>query len=157
MGIFDNLFKKKSESNSSEIITEIPESWSVLNGKNNGNPMLVRKNVACDRIAGNKNYSTSCGIAFKLLSPNSDGLPDIENEPELDNLEDDIFDFFESDLNSIVPIVITTSGFREFVIYTKDLAEFNVRLEKLKQKYPKYELTTHNKPDQNWKTYKSFK
>ena len=92
-----------------------------------------------------------------MLSPNADGLPDIENEPELDNLEDDIFDFLESDFNSIVPITITTSGFREFVIYTKDLAEFNVRLEKLKKKYPKYELTTYNKTDQNWNTYKSFK
>ncbi|WP_275316727.1 DUF695 domain-containing protein [Tenacibaculum bernardetii] len=157
MGFFDNLFKKKNESNSSELITEIPESWSVSTGENNGKPMFVRKNVACDKIAGNKNYSTNCGIAFKMLSPNADGLPDIENEPELDNLEDDIFDFLESDFNSIVPITITTSGFREFVIYTKDLAEFNVRLEKLKKKYPKYELTTYNKTDQNWNTYKSFK
>lgn len=155
MGIFDNLFKKKTESNSAEI-TSIPESWSVSTGENNGQPMFVRKNNACDKIAGNKNYSTNCGIAFKLLSPNADGLPDIENEPELNNLEDDIFDIFESDLNSIVPIVITTSGFREFVIYTKNLAEFNIRLEKLKQKYPKYELTTYNKSDQNWNTYKSF-
>ena len=155
MGIFDNLFKKKTESNSAEI-TSIPESWSVSTGENNGQPMFVRKNNACDKIAGNKNYSTNCGIAFKLLSPNADGLPDIENEPELNNLEDDIFDIFESDLNSIVPIVITTSGFREFVIYTKNLAEFNTRLEKLKQKYPKYELTTYNKSDQNWNTYKSF-
>jgi hypothetical protein len=156
MGIFDKLFKKKTKSNSSEIITSIPESWSVSTSKNNGSAMYVRKNVACDQIAGNKEYFTNCGIAFKLLSPNADGLPDIEIEPELDNLEDDIFDFFESDLNSIVPIVITTSGFREFVIYTKDLTEFKIRLEKLKQKYPKYELTTYNKTDQNWNTYKSF-
>ncbi len=155
MGIFDNLFKKKYESNSTEI-TKIPESWSVSTGENNRKPMLVRKNVACDKIAGIKNYSTNCGIAFKLLSPNADGLHDIENEPELNSLEDDIFEIFESDLNSIVPIVITTSGFREFVIYTKNLAEFNTRLEKLKQNYPKYELTTYNKSDQNWNTYKSF-
>ncbi|WP_339701407.1 DUF695 domain-containing protein [uncultured Roseivirga sp.] len=157
MGILNSLFKKKNEPNLSEIITEIPESWSVLTGHNKGKPMLVRKNLACNRIAGNKNYPTSCGIAFKLLSPNADGLPDIENEPELDNLEDDIFDFLQSDLNSIVPIVITTSGFKEFVIYTKDFAEFEVRLKKLKLKYPKYQLTTYNKPDQNWNTYKSFK
>ena len=157
MGIFDKLFQNKNKTNSTEVITEIQESWSVLTGENNGKPMFIRKNVACDKIAGNNNYPMSCGIAFKLLSPTKDGLPDIENEPELNSLEDDIFDFFESDLNSIIPIMVTTSGFREFVLYTKDIDEFNIRLEKLTQKYPKYELTTYNKPDKKWNTYKSFK
>ncbi len=116
MRIFDKLFQKKSKTNSTEVITEIQESWSILTGDNNGKPMFIRKNVACDKIVGNNNYPTSCGIAFKLLSPTKDGLPDIENEPELNSLEDDIFDFFESDLNSIIPIMVTTSGFREFVL-----------------------------------------
>lgn len=126
MRIFDKLFNGKSEDSSSEIITVIPQNWSILQGKNKGNTMLIRKNVGCDKIAGIKNYSISCGIAFKLLSPTENGFSDIENEPELNNLEKDIFDFFEADLNSIVPLVITTSGFKEYVLYTKDVNEFKI-------------------------------
>ncbi|TGD56532.1 DUF695 domain-containing protein [Flavobacterium humi] len=157
MGIFDRFFNGESKNGSSDTITIIPQSWSILQGKNNGNPMLIRKNVGCDKIAGNKNYSISCGIAFKLLFPAENGFPDVESEPELNNLEDDIFDFFETDLNSIVPLVITTSGFKEYVLYTKDVNEFKIRLEKLKAKYKQYELTSYNESDKNWKTYKSFK
>lgn len=154
MGIFDKLFNKN---NSTEIITSIPESWNILKGENNGSPMLIRKNVGLEKIAGNKNYSMSCGIAFKLLFPDENGFSDIENEPELNKLEDDIFEIFETDLNSIVSTIITTSGFREFVLYTKNVDEFNLRLDKLKDKYQQYELTSYNQNDQNWSTYKSFK
>ncbi len=155
MGIFDKIFNKKVTEQSEEILN-IPESWSILKSENNGKPMLIRKNVGCDKIAGNKNYSTGCGIAFQVKFPDENGLPQIEKEPELNNLEDDIFEIFEKDLNSIVPIVITTSGFREYVIYTKDLQEFQNRLSKLQAKYKQYELTSYNKEDVNWKTYKSF-
>ena len=157
MGIFDKIFAKKTENNSNEIVTIIPESWSVLSGENDGNPMLIRKNTGLTKIAGNKNYSMSCGIAFKLLFPDENGLPNIGNEPELNDLEDDIFEIYETDLNSIVATIITTSGFREFVLYSKNVEEFNLRLEKLKTKYPKYELTSYNRKDENWETYKSFK
>ena len=155
MGIFDKLFNKKVAENNGEI-TSIPESWSILKSENNGKPMLIRKNVGCDKIAGNKNYSKCCGIAFQVKFPDENGLPNAEKEPELNTLEDDIFEIFEKDLNSIIPIVITTSGFREYVIYTKDLSEFQNRLSKLKKKYKQYELTSYNKEDGNWKTYKSF-
>lgn len=155
MGIFDR-FKKNHDSDQSGEISEIGESWNVLRGENEGKPMFVRKNMACDKMAGNKYYSVNCGIAFKILYPNSEGLPDFEKEPELNDIEDDIFEIFESDLNSIVPLIITTSGFREFVFYTRDLPEFLSRLEKLKSRYPQYELTSFNKQDPNWITYSSF-
>ena len=155
MGIFDKLFNKKVIENNEEI-TSIPESWSILQSENNGKPMVIRKNVGCEKIAGNKNYSTGCGIAFQVKFPDENGLPNAEKEPELNTLEDDIFEIFERDLNSIIPIVITTSGFREYVIYTKDLPEFQNRLSKLREKHKQYELTSYNKEDGNWKTYKSF-
>jgi hypothetical protein len=155
MGIFNKFFTAKS--NNSETITFIPESWGILQGDNNGNAMIVRKNIGCDTIAGNADYPNRCGIAFEILFPDENGLPSFEKEPEIDNIENDIFEIFESDLNSITPIIITTSGFREFVLYTKDVEEFNTRLEKMKLKYPKYQFTNYTENDKNWSTYKSFK
>jgi len=154
MSIFKRIFNRN---NSTKSVTSIPKRWSILKGENEGNLMLIRKNVGLDKIAGKENYSTNCGIAFKFLFPDENGLPDIENEPELDDLEDDIFEIYETDLNSIVSIIITTSGFREFVLYTKDVEEFYVRLNKLKEKYHQYEFTSYKQSDENWGTYKSFK
>ncbi|WP_029274577.1 DUF695 domain-containing protein [Pedobacter borealis] len=157
MSILKKLFGIKPNIPEAADITSIPQSWSVLEGKNNGMPMIVRKNVGCDKIAGHKAYTTNCGIAFNLLAPTADGLPNFELEPSLNKLEDDIFETLEFDFNSVIPIVITTSGFREFVIYTKDINKFEEGLENIKSKYPRYELTSFNKPDPGWKTYKSFK
>jgi len=138
------------------MITKIPESWSVLSGENDGQPMIIRINDALAQIAGHEDYSINCGIAFKLLFPSGNGLPNIEMEPELNNLEDDIFDMYELDLNAIVSNIITTSGFREYVLYTKNVIEFNARLITLQEKYKQYELTSYTKKDKPWKTYKSF-
>ncbi|MEZ2442777.1 DUF695 domain-containing protein [Chitinophaga sp. RCC_12] len=156
MTLFKRIFGGKPQSHEAIIFTSIPQSWSVLRSENNGMPMIVRKNLGCEKIAGHSEYTTSCGIAFKILLPSAEGLPNFDLEPSLNEMEDDIFDILESDLNSIVPIVITTSRFREFVIYTKDLNEFQKRLESLRSKYSQYELTSFSKPDPNWRTYKSF-
>lgn len=119
--------------------------------------MLIRQNVGLIKIIGNKYYSIACGIVIKLLLSAENGLPNIENEPELNNLEDDIFAIYETDWNAIVSTIVTTAGFKEFVPYTKNVDEFNFRLENLKIKYPKYELTSYNRKDENWETHKSFK
>ena len=153
MGIFDFLFGRKSRTKS---LSEIPDLWKVATGENNKKPMVVKKNGGCELLVGNKNFSTVCGISFKLLKPNAHGLPDIENEPELDQLEDAIFETFQSDLTAIVPIVISTSGFKEFVIYTKNVGNFTPRFQQLKAQFPNYIMTSYHKPDPNWNVYKSF-
>lgn len=154
MSFLDKFFNKKS--NSDDPILSIPQSWTVFEGVNNGMPILVRKNVGCDKIVGDSRYCTNCGIAFRILYPSENGLPNFNLEPSLNHLEDDIFGILESDLNSIVPVVITTSGFREYVVYTKDLQAFENRLARLKAKYLQYELTHFSKIDRTWETYKSF-
>jgi hypothetical protein len=92
-----------------------------------------------------------------LLFPKEDGLPDFEKEPEINSLEDEMFTLFQEDLNSIIPLIISTSGFREFVLYTKDLDEFILRFKKLQDCYRQYSLTSYQVADAEWKTYHSFK
>lgn len=155
MDFFKKIFGITSSANSTPV-ESVPQSWSVLKGENEGKVMLIRKNFGCEKIAGHELYNMNCGIAFKLLFPTADGLPNLDSEPIINQMEDEIFEVFESDLNSIIPIVISTSGFREFVIYTKDANEFEKRFEKLKFKYNQYELTCFCHSDPNWETYKSL-
>ncbi len=147
--------KQKTKEDKGKIIS-IPEIWTLLKGENNGNLMLIRKNSGYDKMAGNKFYPMRCGIALKFLYPNTNGLPQIYKEPDLDKLEDDIFSIFQTNLNSLVTLVITTSGFREYVLYTKDVKKFEIGLEQLKAKYTQYTITSYSKMDENWSTYKLY-
>ena len=134
----------------------IPDKWTIYQGENNGNIMLVRKNTGCNQFVGNKSYSVRCGIAFKFLFPTDNGLPQIAKEPALDKIEEDIFKIFQADLNSLVSVIITTSGFREYVLYTNDVNKFEKRLVTLKAKYPQYTVSSYSEKDADWNTYKSF-
>jgi len=154
MGLFEKLLNKH---NLNEMITSIPEHWSVLNSNNSGRSMIIRKNVGLEKIAGNIHYAMSCGIGFEFLFPDENGFPDLQKEPELHQLEKDVFETYEKDLNAIVAMVITSAGFKEFILYTKDVDEFNLRLEQLKVKYQQYTLTCYNQNDANWTTFKSIK
>jgi len=134
----------------------IPDKWTIYQGENNGNIMLVRKNTGCDQFVGNNTYPIRCGIALKFLFPADNGLPQIAKEPALDKIEEDIFKIFQSDLNSLVTVIITTSGFREYVLYTNDVNTFEKRLATLKAQYPQYTVSSYSEKDEDWTTYKSF-
>jgi len=157
MSLCTNPPKNKQKTKEASVkILSIPDNWSLSKGETNGNLMLVRKNNGYNQIAGNKTYPTRCGIALKFLYPNANGLPQIQKEPNLDKLEDDILSIFQSDLNSLVTVIITTSGFREYILYTKDVKIFEKGIEQLKAKYTEYTITSYSQLDESWSTYKSF-
>jgi hypothetical protein len=137
-------------------IDSIPDNWSVYQGDNSGNIMIIRKNNGYEQYAGNKAYPMRCGIALKFLIKTDNGLPLIAKEPALERIEKDIFENFQSDFNSLIVLVITTSGFREYVLYTNDVKKFENRYIKLKSKYSQYTFSTYNEEDKEWATYKSF-
>jgi hypothetical protein len=155
MGILNKLFGAGTQTNST--INTIPENWTVLQSQNDGKPMLIRKNALNDSIIAHKSYNVRCGIAFEIKHPNDNGMPQMEKEPELNAMEDQIFDSFEKDQNSIIALILTTSGFREFVVYTKDINDFERNLKVLRQNFAQYELTSYHESDPGWKLYKNYR
>lgn len=148
-----NAQTNKLDSTRSDSLANL---WSVYQGENNGKIMLIRKNNGCEKFVADKRYSVRCGIALKFLLPTDNGLPQIQKETALYNIEEDIFKIFQSDLNFIVTLIITTSGFREYVLYTSDVNKFEIRFVALKVKYPEYTMSSYSEKDEGWATYKSF-
>jgi hypothetical protein len=155
MGFLKKIFGSDKVETSNEVPQSIPSSWSILPGKSEGNAMLTRKNDACEQFIGNSNFSLRCGIAFHILHPDENGFPDVMKEPELDQLEDVIFQEFESNVDAIIPVVITTSGFREYVLYSKSEDIFISKLSEIQKQFPQYQLTHFSIPDPKWKYFKS--
>ncbi len=98
--------------------------------------MIIFRNEASEITTRlNKTYPINCGIVFKLLSPRKNGLPNLEAEPRLKELEQEIFETFESDFQSIIPVIISTSGVRQYIMYTNNLEEYHTRLNRIRVKF----------------------
>ena len=94
----------------------VEESWSILRGENNGQPMFVRLNTGARGVAGSAAYGIRVGVALPLRNPRPDGLPDQVESEQLQSIEDALI--AASNERAILVAVITTSGMREFVFYT---------------------------------------
>src|SRR5215471_3398461 len=94
----------------------VEESWSILRGENNGQPMFVRLNTGARAVAGSAAYGIRVGVAIPLRNPRPDGLPDKVESEQLRSIEDALI--VASNEHAILVAIITTSGMREFVFYT---------------------------------------
>jgi hypothetical protein len=94
----------------------VEESWSILRGENNGQPMFVRLNTGARAVAGTAAYGIRVGVAIPLRNPRPDGLPDQVESEQLQSIEDALI--AASNEHAILVAVITTSGMREFVFHT---------------------------------------
>ena len=88
----------------------------MLRSDSNGRPMFVRLNTRAGAVAGSAAYGIRVGVAIPLRQPRPDGLPDKAESEQLSAIEDALV--AGSSGRAILVAVITTSGMREFVLYT---------------------------------------
>lgn len=137
-------------------LQEIPDSWDIKEGTYDGNQIIIRKNGGLSVIKDRSYYSTRTGISFKFKTNKGDGFPKQSETQQLYQIEDDIFDVFQTDTKAIVSVILTTNGFREFVIYSSSL-EWSIRcFSQLKANKSGYELTTYSEEDKGWVVYESY-
>ena len=130
--------------------------WNVLHGKNADQPMLVRKNESAKELKADGSYRARVGIAVKLLEATDDGFPSPRELSVLNDLEDALANAFEAKQNAIHALTITTSGFREFVFYSKETVDLSAALGIVKAKFNSYELQSYAAEDADWQVYNDF-
>jgi hypothetical protein len=127
--------------------------WSVANGEHNGKPMFVRTNAGYRNFKGAIGYEHQVGIAVPLLHPEPSGLPASTELHDLDFIEDAICELLETDGESLFVAVITTSGMREFVLYTRSPEQVKRKFEELRNKVKSHEIQLMIQPDKDWQVY----
>ena len=130
--------------------------WNVLQGKNANQPMLVRKNESAKVLKAYGGYRARVGIAVKLLETTADGFPSPRELSVLNNLEDALAIAFEAKQNAIHALTITTSGFREYVFYSKETVDLSAALGRVRAKFNDYELQSYAAEDADWRVYDEF-
>lgn len=143
------LFSKK--------IPEIKDSWSVLKSEHTGKPMIIRRNDGVNKISGKGYLNIRSGISYKFLIQTEDGLQSSDENPSIDKIEDKIYELFDNNKDSVVAIIITTSGFKEYIIYHNKDKNVSDCFNELKSIFTDYQLTGYTEPDKKWELYDQFK
>ncbi len=145
-----SFLKKKSGDYPSE------SKWSILQGQNNGKPMIVRRNDSAKQISSNPEFMYRIGFAIPLLAPNETGLPSNEEMATLNHIEDELSSQLEKEKISIQVLSLTTNGMREYVYYTKDLRIVEKVINDVRSKFPSYEIQFYVEEDKKWSVYREF-
>src|SRR5207247_2195903 len=106
--------------------------WSVGQGEHNGRIMIVRSNTGYRNVGSVPGYEHQVGIAVPLRAAEPTGLPSPTEDAELGQIEDAICQSLEAQAESLLVAIITTSGMREFVFYTRAPESVKQRFEQLR-------------------------
>ena len=127
--------------------------WLVAEGKHGAMPMFVRTNTAyrdCKSVPG---YEHRVGIAVPLVQAEANGLPGTAELALLSDIEEMLCDSLQEQAESLLVAVITTSGMREFVFYTRAPHRVEQRIADLREHITSHEIQLTIQPDETWRVY----
>ena len=149
MGFFASLLGSKTSAATPD------DSWTMFEGSNEGRPMILRGNTGLADIAGKPPLTHRFGIAVPLHSPRENGFPTSEESEELGAIEKALLATFPAPTTRLA-VVITTSGFREFVFYTSAPEGVPAAVRRLQSEITGHTLQSYVEPDERWEFYRSF-
>lgn len=143
-------FKKKTPS-----LDRLPIDgpWSIGEGQNDGNVMIVRSNSGYREFGSVRGYEHQVGIAVPLRAPEPSGLPSTAESAQLGEIEDVIRNSLKENAESLLVAIITTSGMREFVFYTRAPQQVQQRFEQLSKRITSHEIQLMVQLDKTWEIY----
>ena len=130
--------------------------WSVGQGQHDGKILIVRSNTGYKEFGRVAGYDHQVGIAVPLRAPEPTGLPSPKEDAELGAVEDTISASLEQQAESLFVAIITTSGMREFVFYTRAPEAVKQRFEQLRGSITSHEIQLMIQPDKDWDVYAQF-
>src|SRR5687768_15031530 len=98
----------------------VEEDWSLSEGTHDGRPMVARFNAGLRKISGHPEYPLRVGVAVPFRSPRPDGLPDGQEEGDLEMVEAGIVVAMEAEGLCLFAGAVSTGGAREFIFYAGD-------------------------------------
>jgi hypothetical protein len=90
------------------------------------------------------------------LAPDDEGLPGAEESSTLTRLEESIERALQVGEETILAVVLTTGGMREFVLYTEVPQKIEAGVSSVRADFPAYQVQFYIEPDSKWDGYASF-
>jgi hypothetical protein len=130
------------------------ETWTLLESSHEGSPLLVRfrrfvRGVDCAA------YPIRLNIFWQMTKPDHNGLASPTEGAALELFENRLVSAVERDRHSLLSVVLTRKGQREFVFHSPDSTEFLQRLSDMPQEVEPYPIEIHRNDDPDWEYYRS--
>lgn len=134
----------------------LDSKWNNLSGEVNGKRAYIRVNAGLRPLAGAERYAQELIISVRLQQPKDNGLPSDEELVILDNFEDALRPLLQEQMESLLAVVMTTDGFRDFIFYTSDMNSAVRRFQVLQPSFGNLQIDVSSKPDKQWTQYERF-
>jgi hypothetical protein len=139
-----------------EIPPEGEQQWSVAQGESDGAALLVRYNETAAGFAGHSKLPIKLGFAIPLNSPNVGGLPDAEENSELDVIEDLIGREVMAATHGVYALVLTTGVMKEFVFYIAPGADIAKLHEDIRNQVSSHDVQCMAVEERKWESFRAF-
>lgn len=140
------------KSNKFKIIDE----WAVSMGQSLDFPIIIRIRSKLDSVKGKKKFPHMIRMVWNFKTSGQSGMPSKAESSELSELEEHFENCFERDLQSVLTVVVTKSGLREWYFYTDKIEEFMERLRFVPHENQN-PIEIYFTSDENWKYYEDMK
>lgn len=137
-------------------IRDDSQSWGLAQGQIGGEEVILRYNETAKTWANHPELPLKLGFAIPLNSPNPGGLPDPEENEQLNDVEDIIVSELMSHTKGIQALAITNGKMKEFVFYIPTGADIKTIHETLQQSITTHEVQCIALMEPKWDTFWEF-
>jgi hypothetical protein len=130
-------------------------AWTGADGVYVDHPLLIRFREF-DEAFPKGRYPIRLNVLWQMVESDVNGWPTDSEFEKLSTFEDRLVEAVEQDNQSILTVVLTYNGTKEFVFHSEDEAVFLDRLTNMPQEAERYPITIHKNLDAAWDYFKSM-
>jgi hypothetical protein len=123
--------------------------WVLIQARNDQNAILVRHRKFPEDFL-KESFLHRLNIFWKMSDASPSGFPDTAESDRMRIFEDRLVHATERDNESVLSMVLTGKGAREYVFYTRSTDEFLHRLAEMPQETERYPIEIHCTEDIAW-------
>jgi hypothetical protein len=131
-------------------------TWSVARATYDNSPVIVRFNSSAKQWIGHKALAIRLGFAIPLNAPNDGGLPNPEENQQLNDVEDAILREVDVNAKGIYAFVVTTGTMKEFVFYITENVDIAAIHKAIQHAVSTHEVQCMAVKDPGWDAYKKI-
>lgn len=130
--------------------------WGVAQSGLETSPLIVRYNESAREWVGHKELTIKLGFAIPLNSPNEGGLPNPDENEQLNAIEDIIVREVSSMARGLYTLALTTGVMKEFVFYISPGIDIKTLHESIQALVGTHDVQCMATMEPDWQSYADF-
>jgi hypothetical protein len=129
--------------------------WVLAKGKQDGHSLMMRYRRFSQDFP-KQEYPVRINMVCDVKEQTASGLPTRNEYERLGRFEEQLMNTVEEDEDSVLAMVITRSGKREFIFQTADAESFRERLSHVYGEVTDYQLNLLQSEDDDWEYIQDY-